>query len=105
MLLTRRSLKDSCTAVLQLHADDTMQNIAFALFRLHVAHNLSNFFLYYFLIICTLAFAFFELHLAHTLQNLVFAVLFTECGLHVTESFSLLIFHCMWLAYCRIGIL
>ena len=44
MLLTRRSLKDSCTAVFKLHAADTMQNIAFALFTLHVAHNLSSFY-------------------------------------------------------------
>ena len=45
MLLTRHSLKDSCTAVFKLHAAYTMQNIAFALFTLHVAHNLSSFFI------------------------------------------------------------
>ena len=86
MLLTRCSLKDTCTAVFELHAADTMQNIAFALFTLHVTHNLSSF-LYYFQIICGLTFAFFKLHVAHTLQNPVFAVLFIACGLHMTESF------------------
>ena len=49
MLLTRRSLKDSCTAVFKLQAADTMQNIAFALFTLQVAYNLSTF-LYYFIL-------------------------------------------------------
>ena len=44
MLLRCRSLKDSYTAVFKLHAADTKQNIAFALFTLHVAHNLSSFF-------------------------------------------------------------
>ena len=103
MLLTRRSLKDSCTAVFKLHVSDTMQNIAFALFTLHAAHNLSSFFIY-FQIICNLIFAFFKLHVVHTMQNFVFVVLFIACGLHMTESFFL-IFHCMWLAYCRISIL
>ena len=75
MLLTRHSVTDSCTAVFKLHAADTMQNIAFALFTLHVAHNLSSFFIllsdYMWL-----------------WQNLFFA----DLPLHVD-------------AYCRIGIL
>ena len=33
-----------CSAVLKLHVAGTMQNIAFPLFTLHVAHNLSSFF-------------------------------------------------------------
>ena len=33
----------SCTAVFKLHAAETMQNIAFAFFTLHVAYNLSSF--------------------------------------------------------------
>ena len=47
MLLTRRSLKDSCTAVYKLHVANTMQNIAFALSTLHVAYNLSSFWYYF----------------------------------------------------------
>ena len=85
MLLTRHSLKDSCTAVYKLHASDRMQNISFSLFTLHVAHNLSSF-LYYFQIICFVIVAFFKLHVAHTLQNTVFAIVFSACGLHITES-------------------
>ena len=42
MLLKRRSLKDSCTAVFKLHAADTMQNIAFALFTSHVTYNMRS---------------------------------------------------------------
>ena len=85
MLLTRRSLKDSCTAVFKLHVADTMQNIAFALFTMHVAHNLSSC-SYYFQITCAFTFAFFKLHVAHTLQNPVFAILFITCGLYMIES-------------------
>ena len=85
MLLTRRSLKDSCTAVFKLHKADTMQNIAFSLFTFYVAHNLS--FLYYFQITCGLTFSFFKLNVAHTLQNPMFAVLCIECGLHMAEYF------------------
>ena len=41
MLLTRRSLKDSCTAIFKLHAADTVQSITFAIFTLHTffLHN------------------------------------------------------------------
>ena len=75
MLLTRRSLKDSCSAVLKLHVAGTMQNIAFAFFTLHLAHNLSS-----------SVYTIFRLYVAHTLQNPVFAVLFIARSLHVTES-------------------
>ena len=36
MLLTRHSLKDSCSSVFKLHVASIMQNMAFALFTLHV---------------------------------------------------------------------
>ena len=110
MLLIRRSLKDSCTAVYKLHVANTMQNIAFALSTLHVAYNLSSFF-YCFQIICALTFTFFKLHVAHTMHNPVCAVLFIACGLHMTQSFFAdfplhaacilqnpysIILHCVW---------
>ena len=44
ILLTRRSLMDSWSTVFKLHVAGTMQNITFALFTLHVAHNLSSFY-------------------------------------------------------------
>ena len=96
MLLTRRSLKDSCTAVFKLHAADTMQNIAFALFIFNVAHNLSRFYTIFrvyaglpflslncmWLTPCKiLSLLFCSLHVACILQNLVFA----DFPLHVAR--------------------
>ena len=86
MLLTLCSLKNTCSAVSKLHVADTLQDIASALFIMHVAHNLSRSVYAIFQIICVFMFAFFKLHVAHTFQNPVFAVLFIECGLHMTES-------------------
>ena len=110
MLLTHRSWKDSCTAASKLHVTDTMQNIAFALFTLHVAHNLSSF-LYYFQIICDLTFAFSKncmwltpckvfslsfcsLHVACIWTNLLlwFSI---ACGSHITES----VFYYFYIVY------
>ena len=86
MLLTLCSLKNTCSAVSKLHVADTLQDIASALFIMHVAHNLSRSVYAIFQIICVFRFAFFKLHVAHTLQNPEFAVLFIACGLHMTES-------------------
>ena len=72
MLLTRRSLKDSCSAVFKWHVAGTMQNFPLSLFTWHVTRNLSSF-SYYFKIICRFTLAFFELYVARTFQNPAFA--------------------------------
>ena len=52
MLLTRHSLKDSCSAVFELLKADTMQNIAFALFYIACSFLIVKSCFYWFYIAC-----------------------------------------------------